>query len=407
MDVDVITIGGGLGGSTLATALARSGRSVLVLEREKKFKDRVRGENMLPWGVAAARRLGVLDDLTGRWRPSSALLQHVLHGHADRAPAAAGDDANAGRRASTCTTRICRRRCSLAAAKAGAEVKRGASVQVIAEQDGTLDGHVWRRRRDAVRHRPACRRRGRALLQDAANWAASACGAIPTTCASREHWCRARRCPTMAFTSVLGQGSRRSLRRSATSAHASTSSMSERWATGSSAAKPKSLSSSRGAARRSAPSAWFDGVERRRPAGRVRGRRPLGPVTEQAGLALIGDAAGATDPSWGCGLSKTLVDVETLASQLAETDDWNAALKRYAATHDDYFGKLHDILSWMTDLVWTGGPEADARRARVFPRMQQDPDGIPGCGRTRPFRSLRRTCAPPDPGRIMKYRRPR
>jgi 2-polyprenyl-6-methoxyphenol hydroxylase-like FAD-dependent oxidoreductase len=61
MDVDVITIGGGLGGSTLATALARSGRRVLVLEREEKFKDRVRGENMLPWGVAAARRLGVLD----------------------------------------------------------------------------------------------------------------------------------------------------------------------------------------------------------------------------------------------------------------------------------------------------------------------------------------------------------
>src|SRR5215510_10682863 len=63
MDLDVITIGGGLGGSTLASAVARSGRRVLVLEREKAFKDRVRGENMLPWGVAAARRLGVLDDL--------------------------------------------------------------------------------------------------------------------------------------------------------------------------------------------------------------------------------------------------------------------------------------------------------------------------------------------------------
>src|SRR6476660_1977311 len=63
MDVDIITIGGGLGGSTLASAVARSGRSVLVLEREKEFKDRVRGENMLPWGVAAARRLGVVNDL--------------------------------------------------------------------------------------------------------------------------------------------------------------------------------------------------------------------------------------------------------------------------------------------------------------------------------------------------------
>ena len=56
-------MGGGLAGSTLAAALARAGRKVLVLERETQFKDRVRGENMVPWGVAAARRLGLVDDL--------------------------------------------------------------------------------------------------------------------------------------------------------------------------------------------------------------------------------------------------------------------------------------------------------------------------------------------------------
>jgi 2-polyprenyl-6-methoxyphenol hydroxylase and related FAD-dependent oxidoreductases len=63
MNVDVVTIGGGIGGAALATAVARTGRAVLVLEREANFKDRVRGENILPWGVAAARRLGILDDL--------------------------------------------------------------------------------------------------------------------------------------------------------------------------------------------------------------------------------------------------------------------------------------------------------------------------------------------------------
>ena len=45
--------------------------------------------------------------------------------------------------------------------------------------------------------------------------------------------------------------------------------------------------------------------------------------------------------------------------------------------HDDYYMRLHKILSWMTELVWTGGPAADERRARVFPRMQQDPTGFP------------------------------
>ena len=63
MSYDGIVVGGGLGGSALADQLARMGRSVLVLEREARFKDRVRGENMLPWGVSAARRLGIYDDL--------------------------------------------------------------------------------------------------------------------------------------------------------------------------------------------------------------------------------------------------------------------------------------------------------------------------------------------------------
>ena len=63
MSYDAIVVGGGLAGSALADQLARSGHRVLVLERETKFKDRVRGENMMPWGVSAAKRLGFLDDL--------------------------------------------------------------------------------------------------------------------------------------------------------------------------------------------------------------------------------------------------------------------------------------------------------------------------------------------------------
>jgi 2-polyprenyl-6-methoxyphenol hydroxylase-like FAD-dependent oxidoreductase len=103
------------------------------------------------------------------------------------------------------------------------------------------------------------------------------------------------------------------------------------------------------------------------------------------GLALIGDAAAATDPSWGCGLSKTMVDVRALSTCLAESDDWAVALERYAAQHDENYGKLHNILAWMTELVWTAGPEADERRARVFPRMQADPTGFPDAAGQGPF----------------------
>ena len=60
---DIVTAGGGLGGSALATAMAKHGASVLVLERETRMRDRVRGEVMWPWGTAELLRLGIYDAL--------------------------------------------------------------------------------------------------------------------------------------------------------------------------------------------------------------------------------------------------------------------------------------------------------------------------------------------------------
>jgi menaquinone-9 beta-reductase len=58
---DVIIVGGGIAGSTLAGVLARGGLGVLVVEKEARFRDRVRGEATWPWGVAEARRAGLAD----------------------------------------------------------------------------------------------------------------------------------------------------------------------------------------------------------------------------------------------------------------------------------------------------------------------------------------------------------
>src|SRR5712691_10119742 len=58
---DIITVGGGLSGSALAKAMAKHGARVLVVERERQFKDRVRGEGMHAWGVPEARALGIYE----------------------------------------------------------------------------------------------------------------------------------------------------------------------------------------------------------------------------------------------------------------------------------------------------------------------------------------------------------
>ncbi len=57
--VDVVIVGGGIAGGALASALANDGLDVVVLEASQRYEDRVRGENMQPWGVAEARELGV------------------------------------------------------------------------------------------------------------------------------------------------------------------------------------------------------------------------------------------------------------------------------------------------------------------------------------------------------------
>ncbi|MFC3068523.1 FAD-dependent oxidoreductase [Phenylobacterium soli] len=58
---DLVIVGGGIGGSALATVMARAGRSVLLLEQSEAYVDRVRGEWIAPWGVAEVQRVGLYD----------------------------------------------------------------------------------------------------------------------------------------------------------------------------------------------------------------------------------------------------------------------------------------------------------------------------------------------------------
>ncbi|MGB9236687.1 MAG: hypothetical protein WCC04_19950 [Terriglobales bacterium] len=100
----------------------------------------------------------------------------------------------------------------------------------------------------------------------------------------------------------------------------------------------------------------------------------------QAGVALIGDAAAASDPTWGQGLSLTLRDARVLRDQLLGTEDWESAGHAYAREHARYTEVNHAVNLWFSELYLDTGPQADARRARALPLIAEDPSRQPDAG---------------------------
>ncbi len=68
---DVIVIGGGPAGATLATLLARGGRRVIVLEKEQFPRFHI-GESLLPCSIPLFEKLGILPELARRFLPKHA-----------------------------------------------------------------------------------------------------------------------------------------------------------------------------------------------------------------------------------------------------------------------------------------------------------------------------------------------
>lgn len=62
-EVDLVIIGGGIGGSSMGLVMSRADYSCVVLERTSTFPDRTRGEWLAPWGVVEARRIEVEAEL--------------------------------------------------------------------------------------------------------------------------------------------------------------------------------------------------------------------------------------------------------------------------------------------------------------------------------------------------------
>jgi len=97
------------------------------------------------------------------------------------------------------------------------------------------------------------------------------------------------------------------------------------------------------------------------------------PVTN--GLALIGDAAGYSDPHIGQGLSVALRDVRVLSDLLLASGDWSpAALEPYTQERAERMRRLRFCNAVATTLRGEFGLEARERRRRALRLMQTEPD---------------------------------
>jgi 2-polyprenyl-6-methoxyphenol hydroxylase-like FAD-dependent oxidoreductase len=128
------------------------------------------------------------------------------------------------------------------------------------------------------------------------------------------------------------------------------------------------------------PPEYFDGAQAAGPLATFDGAASYVEHPYREGVALIGDAAASSDPSWGQGLSHTLRDVRVLRDQLRANDDWDAAGHAYAKEHDRYFGVAHTVENWLTQFFYDTTPEGHARRERAFPLIAEDPTRVPDTG---------------------------
>lgn len=367
MAYDVIVIGGGIAGSALAAVLAAHGVEVLVLERERAFKDRVRGEGIHPWGVAEARALGLLPTMLTSAREVRYWTTSFGAPPGDRRDLILTTLHQAG--TLTFYHPAMQETLLQAAGTAGASVQRGATVVNVqpghpATVQVEMDG-----RRETLRANLVAAADGR-LAQSRA-WGGFAvqrrphpltiAGVLLEDVQAPEDSVHVLYYPPRARAAMLFPLGEHRFRTYVVYPTETT---------------PVSLGGHRNLTHFlavcqeiGAPAAWFDGARLGGPMAAFDCSEAWVEHPHAPGLVLIGDAATAPNPIWGCGLSLVLRDVRILAEALLSQTNWRQAGHTYALTHDRTRQALQRAEEVLTRLLFEMHTGEEGLRMRVSPRQ--------------------------------------
>ena len=370
---DIIIIGGGIGGSALAAGMAAAGAHTLVLESESSFRDRVRGEALMPWGVAEARLLH-LEDVISRSGANpltfwDSYLGAERSGHRDLTRTTLVNEPVMACYHPALQTSLLQH-----AEESGAEVRRGVRVTgldtgsdsaqptVTAELNGQnarlsarlvvgADGRGSPTRGWAgfPVHQDPERNLVSGVLMDSVALSDDATHAWLDT--EKGH-----------FILNFPQGSGRAR-------------IYLCYADGSSKrySGPNDIPTVLDQCVASGvPAEVYENAVPAGPLATFDGRTTWAESAYRHGVALIGDAAANTDPTWGQGLSMALRDARVLKEHLLADDDWHTAAQGYAHARREYFDVVHSMENWQTQLLMDTGPDADATRARAFRSWRDD-----------------------------------
>jgi menaquinone-9 beta-reductase len=366
---DIITIGGGIAASALAKAMAERGAKVLILERETQFKDRVRGEGMVCWGCGEARELGIYELLRKSCGHDVPFIE-----------------AGMGPRDFTRTTpqrlpllsfrhQVMQETLLAAAEQAGADVRRGVTVEQIETgktpaviTNGGSHERIAARLVVAADGRGSVARKwGGFAVQEQSNPYFMA-GVLFTGVKAPADTIYLMFNPIFGMCAVLvplGDSRFRAylIYPKANGCRLQGDSMLSQFIGESSKVYPP-LADYYSEAKNIGPLASFDTSD------------SWVDHPYKDGVALVGDAAATTDPTYGQGLSLSLRDARTLRDELSKDSDWAAAANRYADQRRVYFRTCHTVEGWLRTLFLDPCPEASALRAKAMPRIAEDPTRV-------------------------------